>query len=118
MAPGVVGSSSTFHTMIEEKIYLNDGSLFATKYNRVVHGQRGDYIELEKEHIVPELKSKFGNKLDGTYDFYYLWLYPIDKPEYKVYYQLKTVKYADYKIGKYYISPELIKDFKDPECLF
>ena len=118
MALVVVGSSPTFHTMIEEKLYLKDGSLFATKYNRVVHGQRGDYIELEREHIVPELISKFGNDLNGTYDFYYLWLHPTDKPQYKVYYQLKTVKYADYKIGKYYISPELIKDYKDPECLF
>lgn len=104
--------------MIDEKLYLTDGSLFATKYNRVVHGQRGDYIELEKEHIVPELVSKFGNNLNGTYDFYYLWLHPKDKPQYKIYYQLKTVKYADYKIGKYYISPEFIKDYKDPECLF
>jgi hypothetical protein len=50
--------------------------------------------------------------------FYYLWLHPINKSQYKVYYQLKTVKYADYKIGKYYISPEFIKDYKDPECLF
>lgn len=104
--------------MIDEKLYLTDGSLFATKYNRVVHGGRGDYIELEKDQIVPELISKFGNNLNGDYDFYYLWLHPINNPNYKVYYQLKTVKYADYKIGKYYISPELIKDFKDPECLF
>lgn len=58
--------------MINEKLYLTDGSLFATKYNRVVHGGRGDYIELEKDHIVPELISKFGNDLNGTYDFYYL----------------------------------------------
>lgn len=104
--------------MINEKLYLNDGSLFALQYNRVVHGQRGDYIELEKEHIIPELISKFKNDLTQPEDFYYFWLHPIDKPEYKIYLQLKTVKYADYKIGKYYISPMFIKDFKDPECLF
>lgn len=104
--------------MINEYLYLTDGSLFATGYNRVVHGQRGDYVELEKEQIVPNLISKFSNDLDGEYDFYYFWLYPENKPDYKVYLQLKTVKYADYKIGKYYISPELIKDFKDPESLF
>ena len=61
--------------MIDEKLYLTDGSLFATKYNRVVHGGRGDYIELEKDHIVPELVSKFGNDLNGIYDFYYLSVY-------------------------------------------
>ncbi|MBO7211873.1 MAG: hypothetical protein J6V44_12835 [Methanobrevibacter sp.] len=104
--------------MINEQLFLNDGSLFATKYNRVVHGQRGDYIELEKEHIIPELVSKFNNDLSKPADFYYFWLHPKDKSDYKVYLQLKTVKYADYKIGKYYISPDLIKDFKDPECLF
>lgn len=104
--------------MVNEKLYLNDGSLFADCYNRVVHGGRGDYIELEKEQIVPELVSKFGNDINIPIDRYYFWLYPLNKPEFKVYLQLKTVKYADYKIGKYYISPELIKDYKDPECLF
>lgn len=104
--------------MVNEKLYLLDGSLFANCYNRVVHGGRGDYIELEKEHIVFSLVSKFNNDLNVPIDKYYFWLYPEGKPEYKVYYQLKTVKYADYKIGKYYISPELLKDFKDPEMLF
>lgn len=104
--------------MVNEKLYLKDGSLFANCYNRVVHGKRGDYIELEKEHIVPELVSKFGNDINIPIDRYYFWLHPLNKPEFKVYLQLKTVKYADYKIGKYYISPELIKDYKDPECLF
>lgn len=39
-------------------------------------------------------------------------------PEIKVYYQLKTVKYADYKPGYYYVSVNEFKDFKDPEKLF
>ena len=57
--------------MVNEQLFLTDGSLFATKYNRVVHGQRGDYIELEKEHIIPELVSKFNNDLSKPADFYY-----------------------------------------------
>lgn len=104
--------------MIQEKLYLSDGSLFATSYNRVVHGGRGDYIELEKDQIVPELVSKFGNDISIPIDKYYFWLYPLNKPDFKVYLQIKTVKYADYKSGKYYISPDLLKDFKDPEKLF
>ena len=43
---------------------------------------------------------------------------PVGHPETKVYWQLKTVKYADYKVGKFYVSPALFKDFKDPEALF
>jgi len=104
--------------MISTSIYLSDGTLFANSYNRVVHGKRGDYVELEKMQIIPELVSKFGNNIEIPIDKYYFWLHPIDKPDYKVYLQLKTVKYADYKIGKYYISPDLLKDFKDPESLF
>lgn len=104
--------------MIKTNLYLPDGTLFSTGFNRVVHGGRGDYIELEKDHIVLELISKFGNDLSVPIDKYYFWLYPLNYPEIKVYLQLKTVKYADYKIGKYYISPDLLKDFKDPEKLF
>lgn len=31
---------------------------------------------------------------------------------------VKTVKYADYKVGYYYISPNELLNFKDPEELF
>ena len=48
-----------------------------------------------------------------TYQFNYTYDY-----ETKVYYQMKTVKYADYKIGYFYVSPSLFLDFKDPDALF
>ena len=97
-------------------IYLLNGTLFATNYNRIVHGERGDYVEFEKEHIVPKLIPKFKGPI--TDDIYYHWLVPKTDLETKVYYQRKTVKYADYKIGKYYVSPYLLKDFQDPEQIF
>lgn len=100
-------------------IYLKDGTLFANGYNRIVHGGRGDYVEFEKEHILLPLISKFGNNiLKDNLDIYYWWLYPEGHPDTKVYLQKKTVKYADYKIGKFYVSPYLFKNFKDPEQLF
>ena len=89
--------------MVKQNLYLKNGTLFATGYNRIVHGERGDYVEFERDQIVPK---------------HYWWLIPETDPETKVYFQKKTVKYADYKIGKYYVDPYLLKDFKDPEQLF
>lgn len=100
-------------------IYLADGTLFANGFNRVVHGKRGDYVEFEKEHIVIPLLSKFNNNIEtDDLDIYYWWLFPKNHYNTKVYLQRKTVKYANYKIGKFYVSPSLLKDFKDPEMLF
>ena len=110
--------------MINEAIFLSNGTLFAKTYERVVHGGRGDYVELKGEQIIPKLFEKFNGRLfneeqcNKDVDFYYYWLNPETDKDTKVYYQLRTVKYADYKIGYYYISPSLLKDFKDPECLF
>lgn len=99
-------------------IYLKNKTLFATGFNRVVHGGRGDYVEFEKEHIKQNLISKFNNDISKNADYYYYWLFPEFDIEVKVYYQLKTVKYADYKIGKYYVSPDFFLNFKDPEKIF
>ena len=108
-----------FWRAMKENIYLkSNGTLFAIGYNRIVHGGRGDYVEFEKEHIVQKLYSLFNNEPTEDLDIYYYWLYPESDRETKVYLQKKTVKYADYKIGKYYVSPYLLKDFKDPEQLF
>lgn len=51
-----------------------NGDVFATSFNRVVHGQRGNYIEFEEEHIVPLLVNYFEptKKID---ELYYIWEY-------------------------------------------
>lgn len=103
---------------MKTNVYLLDGTLFASGFNRVVHGGRGDYVEFEDKHILLPLVSKFDNDETEDLDIYYWWLYPKEHPDTKVYLQKKTVKYADYKIGKYYVSPSLFKDFRDPEKLF
>ncbi len=104
--------------LFKELIFLKDGSLFAKGYNRIVHGERGDYVEFEKNQIIPTLISKFGNSLSENLDIYYWWMIPKGNEYVKVYLQRKTVKYADYKIGKYYVSPKFFMNFKDPEQLF
>lgn len=100
--------------MIEQKLYLKNGFLFASGFERVVHGDQGDYIELTRVQIKLPLLSRFRNK---DWENYY-WLFPLGFPDVKVYKQRKTVKYADYKVGYYYISPNELLNFKNPEELF
>jgi hypothetical protein len=99
-------------------LYFKDNVLFATGYERVVHGGRGDYVELTKEQIVVKLKHIFNDvlpdEITGKESFYYYWLQPLGRRE-KIYWQCRTVNYADYKIGYYYISPKLLKSFKGKE---
>jgi len=104
---------------MKQNIYLKDETLFANEFVRVIHGNRGDYVEFKKDQIIPDLISKFNNNItNNSNNFYYYWLYPVNNPEIKVYFQQRIVKYADYKIGMYYVSPDLFLDFKDPEKLF
>lgn len=105
---------------MNRNLYFKDGTLFANGYERVVHGGRGDYVELLKTNIEVHLVSKFGHILPfeiTNEDFYYYWLVPVGREE-KIYWQCKTVSYADYKIGYYYISPKLLLKFDECKELF
>jgi hypothetical protein len=107
---------------MKHNLHLLSGALFAKEFNRVVHGERGDYVEFSKDQILLPLKYYFSNNLKEQQLFdlghYYVWLYPEFHRNTKVYKQLRTVKYADYKVGMYYLSPSMFLNFKDPELLF
>ena len=101
--------------MINIPLYFKDGIQFSNGYERIVHGKRGAYVELTKDQIVVNLKSKFNVKLPNKIDiqpYFYYWLIPEERTE-KIYWQINTVSYADYKIGYYYISPFLLLPFKE-----
>ena len=123
--------------MYTQDLYLKNNTdiLFAKEFTRVVHGGRGDYVEFTREQILPRLFYKFPSEI--VYDeesqyivefdinnfekytgFYYHWLYPECSVDTKVYFQLRTVKYADYKLYHFYVSPDLFIDFYDPMRLF
>jgi hypothetical protein len=91
-------------------------TIIAIGYLRIVYGDHGAYIEFLKENIIWKewecLRKNFG---------YYNKYYPIDGSDILLYYQLKHVKdlpnppkggfqgnrkdgYADYRIGRLYIS--------------
>jgi len=103
--------------MIKRNLYFKDGTLFANGYERVVHGGRGDYVELTKDQIQVEMRSRFNQilpKVLSNEDFYYYWLVPNGRDE-KIYWQCNIVGYADYKRNFYYISPDLLLPFGSAE---
>ncbi|MAG26404.1 hypothetical protein CMI47_12715 [Candidatus Pacearchaeota archaeon] len=86
--------------------YTKSGEHIITHYNRIVIGQRGPYVELEFEDLI---EDSFHVPKDKEYRInsdkcYYIELRS-NKDNVKIYWQKRLVKYADYKIGKIYISP-------------
>jgi hypothetical protein len=91
----------------ETEFRTKSGLLVAKGYIRVVIGGRGPYIEFSESMIykdsffVPEEERwRHTNKV-AYYDEYR----SKDTSYVKLYHQKRTVAYADYKIGLYYISP-------------
>jgi hypothetical protein len=90
--------------------YSKSGILIANGYNRVAIGKRGPYIEFERKHFTSESKLTIPSdqvwRTKPTNLIYYLeFRICPEKDNIKVYFQKKVVDYADYKIGKFYISP-------------
>jgi len=94
----------------ELPIFTKNGIPVADSFVRIVHGGRGAYVEFDslyKQHLhIPE-KEKW--RVNSTRAYY------IEYRTYdgvKVYYQKKPVDYADYKIGRWYISPMYLEGFE------
>lgn len=101
--------------MYNTPLYFLDDTQFSNGFERVVHGGRGAYVELIKEQILVPLKSHFKHDIPNEITpepFYYHWLEPEGRTE-KIYWQIRTVGYADYKVGYYYISPALLMPFSE-----
>lgn len=104
----ITGDSTTSFT-------TKTGRHIATGYSRIVIGDRGPYIEFDANMID---SSSLHIPKDQEYRMedmrvYYIELRSIDKSNVKVYYQLKTVAYADYKLDMFYVTPfELLANGK------
>jgi len=81
-------------------------NVIAEKYERVVIGQRGPYIEFTKNQIIDSKIYIPKNQLYRLSDpkVYYIEFRTLEN-NIKVYYQMRTVAYADYLINHFYISP-------------
>lgn len=93
------GGDISFHTA--------SGTFLARGYKRIVLGGRGPYVEFDKDqidfsvcHIPDEEKKRLTSKI-----YYYIEHRTNDEANVKIYDQLKTVSYADYKVGLCYVSP-------------
>jgi len=116
----------------EQKVLIrsrkNPSQILATKIRGVVYGDGGPYFECEKEDVVPQ-------ELKVTEHSYFFALKYTEDKSVKVYVQKKTVAerpnpppnsryrdirnrnqgYADYKVGKYYFSPDEVLVEKNGE---
>jgi hypothetical protein len=89
-------------------LYTKDLTLIAKQYQRVVIGQRGPYVEFSKDEI--QLNNLYipKNQLYRLSDpkVYYIEFRTTGISSVKVYYQMRSVAYADYRIEYFYISPD------------
>ena len=78
---------------------------FLSGYNRLVVGAHGTYIEFESSHLLVDLYVPEDQRwrMVENYIVKYYHMVPNDRDE-KIYFQVGTVGYADYKVGKYYID--------------
>lgn len=96
---------------VKQPLISLDGTLLCTRFDRIVIGDYGAFLEISPEYMVKEnLKCKQGQEYrmnDPKYkdNVKYDWLTPKDESDCKIYHQKKTVSYADYQPLKYYISP-------------
>jgi len=112
------------------KFTTKSGLIVAQGYTRIVIGGRGPYVEFTDKMMCP---NSLHIPTDQEYRLtdkriYYYELRTIDDNNVKVYCQVKTVAYADYIVGMWYISPfdlladgkviiePLTKDMKGKKC--
>lgn len=102
------------------RVFTKSGLQIAHNFERIVHGGRGDYIEISAKQIiqtsiyVPEHAEwrfeieydKDGKNGKRKYDVYYLEFRSNDISNIMIYLQRRLVRYADYKLHYFYVDPE------------
>ena len=94
-----------------DNLYSTEGTLICRGYNRIVIGDYGAFIEYSREQAVREnCKCAKGQEYRYKNQSYksrvkYFWYTTTDTSNCKIYFQQKTVSYADYKPMFFYISP-------------
>jgi len=89
---------------------LNTNIKIASGYERIVIGDYGAYFEISPDQIEFDniyIKQNQSWRLNSEKfkSVKYYW-YEVAENSAKIYYQIGLVKYADYRIGYYYVSPD------------
>lgn len=92
-------------------VHLKSGLLLSNGFIRVVHGGRGDYVEISSEQICLDVLCLPCPRVEQLH-YYFVEHRVARDMKVVVYEQLHEVDYADYKIGMYYISPIYLRDFE------
>ena len=79
-------------------------------YTRVVVGDYGAYVEISPDQIARHcIRDRWGPRKTPRRPIKYWWMVPVDGSDAKVYEQVRTVPYADYKPGMFYVSEEYLR---------
>ena len=99
-------------------LYTKQGSLLCSGYGRIVVGDYGAFIEFspdqaqERSFIVKPGQEYRINDPKYSKHVKYEWLTIDDGSDIKIYKQKRTVSYADYKAGMYYVSVHEVQNEK------
>ena len=97
-------------------LFTRDGIQIAKKWNRIVIGDYGAFVEINPEDICKEnFIVKPGEEYRTNDSYYsnnikYHWYIPKSGSESKLYFQQREVTYADYKSNMWYVSPYETKE--------
>jgi len=86
-------------------LYTQAGLLIARGYDRVEEGDRGPYVEFNHEQIVHDSIRRI-----HAVHYYFDEYRSNCASNVMVYLQRMPVSYANYVVGKYYISPSYLRD--------
>lgn len=92
-----------------DRLYNFSGTLVANGYERIAIGDYGAFVEFSQEQAISEAYVTKSGEEYRTAERYsatvkYEWLTTRDYSDVKIYLQRRTVPYADYKPGHFYIS--------------
>ena len=100
-------------------LYTKQGSLLCTDYDRIVVGDYGAFVEFspqqaeEQSFIIAPGQAYRINDPKYANHVKYEWFTIDDGSGIKIYRQKRTVTYADYKPGMYYVSVHEATDGKE-----
>ena len=105
-------------------IVSRDGTMIAYKYNRIVIGHYGAFIEIDDSDVYPDnVKCKKGQEYrikDRKYrdKVKFHWYTAKDNSDVKLYWQTREVAYADYRPDMWYVSPFEVLDLDELKSMF